>query len=241
MKFAFRFSGLALAATLLLVTAHVQANEAVIRKALAQQFPGAKVSSVVKTPYSGLFEVYLDDQLVYTDAKAQYVFTGDVIDLKNRRNLTQARLNQLQAIKWASLPFGNAIKTVKGNGSRQIALFSDVDCPYCRKFEAELAKVDDITVYTFVYPIEGLHPKAVQTSRQIWCAPDRNKAWDEYITRGTVPNNDGKCANPVDATIALGNKLKVSGTPTIFFANGQRVPGMVPAAQLERLLAANAK
>ena len=241
MKFAFRFSGLALAATLLLAAAHAQASEPVIRKALAQQFPGAKISSIKKTPYSGLFEVYLDGQLVYIDAKAKYVFSGDVIDLKNRRNLTQARLSLLQAIKWDSLPFGNAIKTVKGNGARKLAVFSDVDCPYCRKFEAELAKIDNITVYTFVHPIEGLHPKAVQTSRQIWCAPDRNKAWDEYITRGAVPSNDGKCANPVDATIALGNKLGVSGTPTIFFANGQRVPGMVPAAQLERLLAANAK
>ncbi|MBU1224039.1 MAG: DsbC family protein [Gammaproteobacteria bacterium] len=235
-----KFSSLALAATLMFA-ATAQANEAVIRKALTQQFPGAQISSVTKTPYSGLFEVYLDGQLIYIDAKAQYVFAGDVIDLKNRANLTQARLNQLQAIKWDSLPLGNALKTVKGKGERKLVVFSDVDCPYCRKFEAELEKVDNITVYTFLYPIEGLHPKAVQASKQIWCAPDRNKAWDDYITRGSVPSNDGKCANPVDATIALGNKLKVSGTPTLFFANGQRVPGMVPAAQLERLLATNAK
>jgi thiol:disulfide interchange protein DsbC len=178
---------------------------------------------------------------VYTDAKAQYVFTGDVIELKSRTNLTQARLNQLQAIKWSELPLANAIKVVKGNGARKLVVFSDVDCPYCRKFEAELSKVDNITVYTFLYPIEGLHPKAIQMSKQIWCAPDRNKAWDAYITRGTVPANDGKCANPVDETIALGQKLKVSGTPTLFFVNGQRVPGMVPAAQLEKLLAAHAK
>jgi thiol:disulfide interchange protein DsbC len=239
MKFALRLTQLALSASLLMA-AGAHANEAVIRKALTQQFPGAQISSVKPTPYSGLFEVYLDDQLVYTDAKAQYVITGDVIELKSRTNLTQARLNQLQAIKWDSLPLGSALKTVKGNGARKLAVFSDVDCPYCRKFEAELAKVDNITVYTFLYPIEGLHPKAVQMSRQIWCAPDRNKAWDEYITKRTVPDNDGKCANPVDATIALGQKLKVSGTPTLFFANGQRVPGMVPAAQLEKLLAANA-
>ena len=235
-----KFTQLALAATLMF-TLSAHANDAVIRKALAQQFPGAQISSIKKTPYSGLFEVYLDGQLVYIDAQAQYVFAGDVIDLKNRANLTQARLNQLQAINWDSLPLGNALKTVKGNGARKLALFSDVDCPYCRKFEAELSKVDNITVYTFLYPIEGLHPKAVQMSKQIWCAPDRNQAWNDYITRGSVPNNDGKCANPVDATIALGNKLKVSGTPTLFFTNGQRVPGMVPAAQLERLLAAHAK
>jgi thiol:disulfide interchange protein DsbC len=235
-----KLTPLALAAILMLA-ATAQANESVIRKALTQQVPGANIASVQKTPYSGLFEVYLDGQLIYVDAKAQYVFSGDVIDLKQRSNLTQARLNQLQAVKWDSLPLGDALKSVKGNGARKLVVFSDVDCPYCRKFEAELAKVDNITVYTFLYPIEGLHPKAVQTSKQVWCAPDRNKAWEQYITRGSVPNNDGKCANPVEATIALGAKLKVSGTPTIIFANGQRVPGMVPAAQLEKLLAAHAK
>jgi thiol:disulfide interchange protein DsbC len=235
-----KFTSLALAATLM-VAATAQANEAVIRKALTQQFPGANIASVQQTPYSGLFEVYLDGQIIYVDAKAQYVFAGDVIDLKNRTNLTQARLNRLQAVKWDTLPLNNALKTVKGKGERKLVVFSDVDCPYCRKFEAELAKVDNITVYTFLYPVEGLHPKAVQTSKQIWCAPDRNKAWDDYITRGSVPNNDGKCANPVEATIALGSKLKVNGTPTLVFANGVRVPGLVPAAQLERLLAANAQ
>ena len=235
-----KFIPLALAATLMVATV-AEANETVIRKKLTSQFPGAQVTSVAKTPYSGLFEVYLDGQLVYVDAKAQYVFTGDVIDLKNRRNLTQARLNQLQAVNWNTLPLDNALKTVKGTGARKLVVFSDVDCPYCRKFEAELTKVDNITVYTFLYPIEGLHPKAVQTSKQIWCAPDRNKAWDDYTTKDIIPKNDGKCANPVDETIALGAKLKISGTPTLIFANGQRVPGMVPAAQLERLLAANAK
>lgn len=235
-----KFIPLALAATLMVATV-AEANETVIRKKLTSQFPGAQITSVAKTPYSGLFEVYLDGQLVYVDAKAQYVFTGDVIDLKNRRNLTQARLNQLQAVNWNTLPLDNALKTVKGTGARKLVVFSDVDCPYCRKFEAELTKVDNITVYTFLYPIEGLHPKAVQTSKQIWCAPDRNKAWDDYTTKDIIPKNDGKCANPVDETIALGAKLKISGTPTLIFANGQRVPGMVPAAQLERLLAANAK
>lgn len=235
-----KFIPLALAATMMLASS-AQANETVIRKALLQQFPKAEISSIKKTPYSGLYEVYLDGQLLYADAAAKYLFTGDVIDLKNRRNLTQARLNQLQAVSWNTLPLNNALKTVKGTGARKLVVFSDVDCPYCRKFEAELTKVDNITVYTFLYPIEGLHPKAVQTSKQIWCAPDRNKAWDEYITGGTVPNNDGKCANPIDETIALGLKLKVSGTPTLIFANGQRVPGMVPAAQLERLLTAHAK
>lgn len=240
MKFAARMAGLVLAAGLATATG-AQANEQIIRKALTERFPGAQIASVKKTPYSGLFEVYLDGQLIYMDAKAQYVFAGDVVELKTRTNLTQARLARLQAVDWKVFPLANALKTVKGKGERKVVLFSDIDCPFCRKFEAELAKVDNLTVYTFLYPIEGLHPEAVQTSKQVWCAPDRNKAWNDYITRNVVPKNEGKCANPVEETVALGNKLGISGTPTIFFANGVRVPGMVPAAQLERLLAANAK
>lgn len=183
----------------------------------------------------------MDGQLIYADANAQYVIMGDILDVKNRTNLTQARLSVLNAVKWDTLPLNSAIKMVKGKGERKIAVFSDVDCPYCRKFEAELTKVNNITVYTFLYPIEGLHPKAVQTSRQIWCAPNKNKAWDDYLGSGKIPANDGKCANPVDQNIALANKLGITGTPTIIFSNGQRVPGMVPAAKLEELLAHAAK
>ena len=235
------FKSLALVATLLCSISFAQANEATIRKVLGEKFPEAKIASVVKTPYSGLYEVYMDGQLIYADANAQYVIMGDILDVKSRTNLTQARLGVLNAVKWDTLPLNGAIKMVKGKGERKIAVFSDVDCPYCRKFEAELTKVDNITVYTFLYPIEGLHPKAVQTSRQIWCAPNKNKAWDEYLGSGKIPANDGKCANPVDQNIALANKLGITGTPTIIFSNGQRVPGMVPAAKLEELLVHAAK
>lgn len=232
---------LALAATLLFSFSFAQADESAIRKVLGEKFPDAQIASVNKTPYSGMYEVYMDGQLIYTDAKAQYVFMGDVLDVKSRTNLTQARLGVLNTVKWDSLPLANAIKMVKGKGERKIVVFSDVDCPYCRKFEGELTKVDNITVYTFLYPIEGLHPKAVQTSRQIWCAPDKNKAWDDYIGSGKIPTNDGKCANPVDENVALANKLGISGTPTIILSNGQRIPGMVPAAKLEEMLARVAK
>lgn len=235
------FKSLALAATLLFSVGLAQADEAAIRKVLGSKFPEAKIASIQKTPYSGLYEVYMDGQLVYSDANAKYIFMGDVLDIQNRKNLTQARLSVLNAVKWESLPLSNAIKLVKGKGERKIVVFSDVDCPYCRKFEGELAKVDNITVYTFLYPIEGLHPKAVQTSRQIWCAPDKNKAWDDYLGSGKIPANDGKCANPVDNNIALANKLGINGTPTIILSNGQRIPGMVPAAKLEEMMKQVAK
>lgn len=236
-----KFKTLALCVALFATSHAAFADEALIRKTLTEKFKGANITSVTPTPYSGLYEVYLDGQIVYVDPKAQYVFSGDVIDLKTRTNLTQARLDKLNAVKWETLPLANAIKTVKGDGSRHLAVFSDVDCPYCRRFDAELDKVDNVTVYTFLYPVEGLHPKAVQASRQIWCAADRNRAWDEYIKSGKLPGNDGKCKNPVDENLALGNKLRVNGTPTIIFQNGQRVPGMVPAARLEQMLNAAAQ
>ena len=231
----------ALVATLFLFVGNALADEAAIRKALVAKFPEAKIASIQKTPYSGLYEVYMDGQLVYADANAQYIFLGDVVDLKNRANLTQARLSVLNAVPLSQLPLNNAIKTVKGKGERKLVVFSDADCPYCRKFEDELKKVDNITVYTFLLPIEGLHPKAAQISRQVWCAPDKNKAWDDYMSSGKIPANDGKCDNPVNENIALGAKLGISGTPTIILSNGQRIPGMVPAAKLEELMARAAK
>lgn len=231
----------ALIATLFLSIGAAQANEATIRKVLSGKFPEAKIASIKKTPYSGLFEVYMDGQLVYIDANAQYIFLGDVIDVNKRVNLSQARLASLNTVPLNQLPLNNALKMVKGKGERKLVVFSDADCPFCRKFEEELKKVDNITVYTFLFPIEGLHPKAVQTSRQIWCAPDKNKAWDDYMTSGKIPSNDGKCNNPINENMALGNKLNINGTPTIILANGQRIPGMVPAAKLEEMLAMAAR
>lgn len=231
----------ALVATLFLFVGNALADEAAIRKALVAKFPEAKIASIQKTPYSGLYEVYMDGQLVYADTNAQYIFLGDVVDLKNRANLTQARLSVLNAVPHSQLPLNNAIKIVKGKGERKLVVFSDVDCPYCRKFEDEIKKVDNITVYTFLFPIEGLHPKAVQISRQIWCAPDKNKAWDDYIGSGKIPTNDGKCDNPINENVALGAKLGINGTPTIILSNGQRIPGMVPAAKLEELMSRAAK
>jgi thiol:disulfide interchange protein DsbC len=161
---------------------------------------------------------------------------GAVLDLNAQKNLTEERMQKLTAVKFDTLPLGDAIKVVKGNGSRKIAVFADADCPYCKKFEQELANVTDITVYTFLYPLDQLHPEAGKKSKQIWCAPDKAKAWDDWMIKGTLPKNDGSCENPVAKTVQMGQKLGVQGTPTIIFADGRRIPGMVPAAKLEQLL-----
>lgn len=219
-----------------LVACSANADEATIKKNLLVQFPAAEITSITKARYLGLYEVLIDGQIIYTDDTAAYVFIGSVIDTKAKKNITNERLAKLTAIKFDELPFDNAIKFVKGNGSRKLAVFSDPECPFCKKFEQELSKVDNVTVYIFPYPIAGLHPQAVSASKAIWCAPDRNAAWQDALLKGVMPKNDGSCKNPVDANIAYGNKLRISGTPTLIFTNGQRVPGMVPADKLEKML-----
>ncbi len=235
-----RLSHLVLSA-LMLIGMAAHANEAVIRKAITGKFPGAQIASVTKTPYGGLYEVLIDGELVYSSADGKYLVMGNIIELATRRNLTAVRMEKLNAVKWNTLPLDKAIKEVRGDGSRKLVVFSDADCPFCKKLEPEIEKLSNVTVYTFLYPIEGLHPQAIPTSKQIWCEKDRLKAWKAYMLRGERPKASGECANPVDDVIALGNKLRVSGTPTLIFENGQRVPGYVPADKLDQLLTVASK
>ncbi|MEW6131738.1 MAG: DsbC family protein [Pseudomonadota bacterium] len=219
-----------------LASASVQAGEKEIRQSLQKSLTGADITSVSKTPYGGLYEVVVDGQVAYATADGKYLVLGDVIDLSGKRNITAMRNAKLSEVKWSSLPLANAIKEVKGNGSRKLAIFSDADCPYCRKLEPELEKLDNVTIYTFLYPIVNLHPDAVPTSKQIWCEKDRLKAWKGYMLRGEEPKSRGDCPNPVDATVELGTKLRVSGTPTIILENGQRIPGYIPADKLDQMM-----
>lgn len=232
----FKRSVLSLLLVSSLLACSANADQAAIKKNLTAQFPGAAITSITKTPYAGLYEVLIDGQIIYTDETAAYVFLGSVIDTKARKNITNERMAKLNEVKFDNLPFENAIKFVKGNGSRKLAVFSDPECPFCKKFEQELTKVDNITVYIFPYPIAGLHPQATAAAKAIWCAPDRNAAWQDALLKGVLPKNDGNCKNPVEANVELGNKLHITGTPTLIFANGQRVPGMVPADKLEKML-----
>lgn len=213
-------------------------GEADIRKAISVKYPGSEISAVSKTPYGGLYEVVIDGELIYATADGKYLFLGNVVDIATTRNLTAARIAKLQEVKWGSLPFSQAIKIVKGDGSRKLAVFSDPDCPYCRRFETELTKVDNVTIYTFLTPMQNLHPAAVNIAKQIWCEKDRVNAWHDYMLKGEKPKAVATCDNPVDENVVLSNRLKVSGTPTLIFENGQRVPGMVPADKLETLLTA---
>ena len=207
---------------------------AAIRKSLEAKFPGADIKHIAKTDYLGLYEVMLDDSLVYTDPKVAYIFVGALYDTATKQNLTDARTRRLNRVALDKLPYELAFKRVKGDGSRKLVLFSDADCPFCHRLETELKGVDNVTIYTFLFPIDQLHPDAARKSKRIWCAPDKVKAWDDFFASGKVPDNAGDCGDPVEKTQALGNSLKINATPTLIFGDGTMMPGALPLAQIEK-------
>jgi thiol:disulfide interchange protein DsbC len=206
---------------------------AAIKKILEQRFDGVTIGNISKTPYFGLYEVQFDDQLVYTDAKVTYIVVGSIYDAATKKNLTEAKQREYSRISFDSLPLDLAFKRVKGNGARKLAIFSDPDCPYCARLEQELKGIDNVTIYTFLYPIDQLHPDAGRKAKVIWCSLDPVKAWDQFFDSRVLPKNNGDCDNPVAATRELGQKLRVTATPTLVFADGTIIPGALPVPQLE--------
>ena len=209
------------------------AEAAAVKKLLETKFPGADISNVGKSPYFGLYEAQFDDRLIYTDAKVTYVVVGSVFNADTKENLTDARWRKLSRIAWDSLPLDLAFKRVKGNGTRRMAIFADADCPFCRKLEGDLKNIDDVTIYTFLFPIDSLHPDASRKSAMIWCAEDRAKAWDEFFASRKLPDNPGSCPTPIAETVALGQRLHIDATPTLVFADGTTVPGAIPLSRIQ--------
>jgi len=218
-------------------TAVTTPETAAIRKALEQKFPGAQISHVEKSGYFGLYEVMLDDNLVYTDPTAAYIFVGSMYDTATKQNLTDARSRKLNRVAVDKLPYELAFKRVKGDGSRKLVIFSDADCPFCHRLETEIKGLDNVTIYTFLFPIDQLHPNAAQKSKQIWCSSDKAKAWDAFFASGKLPDNKGDCGDPVARTQALGRSLKINATPTLVFADGTMIPGALPLPQIEKEMA----
>lgn len=216
-----------------------QASEEAIRKAMADMFGDrATVEGVQKIGILGLYEVRVGTEegirIVYTDERADHIFVGNIFDNRTQTDLTEARMRKLNAIRFADLPLAQAFKLVRGKGTRQLAYFSDPRCPYCKKFDQEIVKMDDVTVHVFLFPI--IAPDSPQLSRAVWCSPDRAKAWLDLMLNNVVPTASGNCPNPIDQNLVLGKKLRVNGTPTLILADGQRMSGWRPAPQLSKLL-----
>ena len=220
----------------MLLATGLQAQEAAIRKNLAERLPQLeKIDEVSKTPIEGIFEVRVNGaDIYYTDAQANYLIQGNLIDTKQRRNLTEERVDKLTAIVFDDLPFKDAFTIVRGNGKRKLAVFEDPNCGYCKRFEEGLQKVNNITIHMFLYPVLG--PKSVDTSKNIWCAKDKGKAWQDWMLNDVEPAT-AKCdTQAIDRNVKLGKKYKVTGTPTLVFADGSRVPGAIGADQVEQRL-----
>ena len=224
----------------LLATSFAWANEAQIRKALESKLGGAKIEGIQPGPISGLWEVRVRTQgglrILYTNATATHVIDGSIHEVSTNRDLTEERLRKLNAIKFDSLPLDLAVKVQRGKGKRVLAMFSDPYCPACRQFERTLAQVDDVTIYVFMYPV--IRPENVDHSRAVWCSTDRAKAWLELAAgaQPKVPDAPKNCANPVDKVVDVGQKLGVNSTPTLFFANGERIAGGLRLSDLQEML-----
>ena len=202
------------------------ADEMSVRKGVEARFVGLKVDSVTKTPYAGLYEIVVGDSIFYTDEKVGFLFKGEILDAHTRKNFTEERQQKLSVIRFEDLPLELAIKQVRGDGKRIVAIFSDPFCPYCKSLDKALLREDDITIYTFLYPI--LRPESPDKARTIWCAPDRAKAYYEFMLKGREPAPSSNCSAPVEKWLALGQKIGVRATPTSFTANGQRIMGARP-------------
>ena len=223
------------AATLALGLSAV-AQEAVIRKNLGERYPQLKkIDEVTPSPMAGVYEIRVNGtEILYTDVKGNYLIQGSLIDTKQHRDLTEERVSKLTAINFDSLPVKDAFTIVRGDGSRKLAVFEDPNCGYCKKFERDLQSVDNVTIHMFLYPI--LSPDSTEKSKNIWCAKDKVKAWQDWMVRDQAPATATCDSAAITRNIDAGRKYKITGTPTLIFANGARVPGAIGAAEVEKHL-----
>ncbi|MFI5444645.1 DsbC family protein [Polaromonas sp. UC242_47] len=212
------------------------AQEAVIRKNLTDRLPTLpKIDEISKTPMNGLYEVRVNgSEIFYTDADGNFLIQGSLIDTKVRRNLTEERVDKLNAVAFDALPVKDAFTIVRGNGKRKMAVFEDPNCGYCKRFERDMQKVSDVTIHMFLYPI--LSPDSVEKSKHIWCAKDKAKVWQDLMVRDQ-PLTAATCdTSALTRNIEFGKKYRITGTPTVIFADGTRVPGAISSQQVEKYL-----
>ena len=222
----------------LLAASAVQAQEATIRKNLTERMGDLpKIDEISKTPMPGLYEVRMGSDIVYSDAEGNFLIQGSLYDVKQKRNLTEERTDKLSAVSFDQLPLKNAFTQVRGNGKRKLVVFADPNCGYCKRFEKDLQKLDNATIYHVLYPILGEDSKT--KSKNIWCAKDRSKAWLDWMVRDVAAPSASCDTGALVRNLEFGKKHKITGTPTLIFADGSRVPGAINSQQVEKFLADN--
>jgi thiol:disulfide interchange protein DsbC len=234
----FKFTQVVPGLVLMAVACCAYSGEEDIRKSLAENLPQAKVGAITKLPYAGLYQVVVNGtNIIYTDEKGEVGFLGTMLDLKSKTNLTQQEKDKIVAVDFFKLPFEDAIVRVRGNGRRKLAVFADPECPYCQGLEKELESVSDVTIYTFLLPLNEIHPGALRKAQLIWCAKDRAQAWDDMLLRQQEPKGSNTdCDTPIKAIAELAPKLWINGTPGIVFPSGKLLLGNQPHERIAKLL-----
>ena len=234
----FRSSRIVFAAALLLGALSAQAGEEEIRKTLAESAPELKIVSIAKLPSIGLYQVVFNGfNIFYTDEKGETGFFGNMVDIKNKKNLTQMEKDRITTVDFSKLPLDKAIVRVKGNGTRKLVLFSDPECPYCQGLEKQLEAVNDVTIYTFLLPLTDLHPGALRKSQLIWCAKDKAKAWNDMLVKQKEPKGSNtQCDTPISDIKEIATKNWITGTPAIVFPSGKLLFGNQPSDKIVQLL-----
>jgi thiol:disulfide interchange protein DsbC len=227
-----------LAGLLIVAAGTAGADEAAARRLLQGKLGDSTIESVQKAPFGNLDEAVLRGpsgvQILYVDSAAGVIISGQAFDAKSGRNLTKERSRKFETIKWSSLPFDDAITFVRGDGRRKIAVFSDPNCPFCQRFEKDLATLDDSTVYIFLYPV--IKPESVVQTKAVWCSRDRAKTWRDLMLHGVQPSAKPDCETPLDKLVALGHRLGANSTPTWFVESGERYSGALPLEDVRKVL-----
>lgn len=232
------------AIAVLLMAFSVKANDvtAEVKQRLQTLYPATEFTRVQPSHIEGVYEVVMGKNIAYTDPSARYLIFGHLFDMAEQRDLTAEVLETLNRIDVSSLPLDDAIKVIRGRGKRSLFVFSDPDCPYCRKLESELSMLDDVTIYTYLYPIKELHPQAARKARLVWCAQDRSTAWNDLMIKGQIPQTGtDDCQNPINNNVALARSLGIDATPTLILGDGSVVQGAMAASEIEALLAKGAQ
>lgn len=208
------------------------ANVDTVKSNLSKQHPKLNIENIQATDMKGIYSGSMDGQVVYLGEDAQHILVGSMYRLSDQKNLTQDLVLKQNSIDWKKLPLQDAVKSVRGNGKRQIAIFSDPNCPYCKQLEAEINKLNDVTIYTFIYPIKT---QSIAVSKQVFCEKDPTLAWSNLISKGIQPSSNKSCANPIERNLSLGKSLGLNGTPAIVFSNGFKVMGVRSAPEIQQI------
>jgi thiol:disulfide interchange protein DsbC len=227
-------STIALFCSLILSIEMVNAqSEQQIRSELQKKIgSNTKIKSVSLSPIPGVYEVLVGNDIFYTDVNSKYLIQGEIIEIATGKNITEQKQADLNRIKWSELNPANALKVVRGNGSRQLAVFSDPNCGYCKRLDKSLQQLDNVTIFTYLIPI--LSPDSTQKSKQIWCSSDSQKTYIDWMINGVIPSGKSDCTTPLDKNMAFAKTYGITGTPTIFFTDGSRFPGAVQISDIEK-------